>query len=77
MSRITKIQYNNSQDIYNFGATFDDIIYKENNTQKYFTLTHLYNFLKNFFNNGTFMMYSDKEPADQRVKIWYNTSIQQ
>lgn len=77
MSRVTKIRQNNApqdDEGYDFGATFDNVTYDytdNNGVTKRFTLTHLYNYLKNFFDNGTFVMYSKKKPKDPRVKIWY------
>ena len=80
MSRITTMKWNsqeNNQDVvYDFGATFENVThqYDDNGTTRRFTLAHLFNYLKNFFDNGTFVMYSDSEPADSRVKIWYKTN---
>ena len=76
MSRITKISQDSSNQTFDFGATFDNVIYewKENNTTKFFTLKTLYEYLKNFFNKGTFVMYSKNEPKNLNVKIWYKTN---
>lgn len=81
MSRVTKIRQNNApqeDEGYDFGATFDNVTYDytENGVTKRFTLTHLYEYLKNFFDNGTFVMYSNSEPADSRVKVWYDTTVE-
>ena len=77
MSRITKIRQNNSQDDYNIGTTFDHVVYdyQENGTIKRFTLTELYTYLKNFFNNGSFIMYSNSKPKNTKVKVWYDTTV--
>lgn len=76
MSKITKIyQNNNPNEKYDFGTTFDNVSYdyEENNNQRSFSLTKLLNYLKDFFDKGTFVMYSSKEPLDTRVKVWYQT----
>ena len=79
MSRITQIYQNGKEnDKYDIGATFENVTYdyKNNNGEtKRFTLKELYEYLKNFFNNGDFVKYSDSEPQSERIKIWYDTKI--
>ena len=76
MSRITQIQQNGSTDKYDIGTTFENVTYDYNNGTKRFTLKDLYEYLKRFFNNGTFVKYSNAEPQDERIKIWYDTTIE-
>ena len=78
MSRIVKISQKNSDESFDFGATFDNVTYEweENGITKYFTLKELYDYLKNFFDNGTFVMYSENEPKNSNVKVWYDTKVQ-
>jgi len=76
MSRITQIQQNGSTDKYDIGATFENVTYDYNNGTKRFTLKDLYEYLKRFFNNGTFVKYSNAEPQDERIKIWYDTTVE-
>ena len=76
MSRITQIQQNGSTDKYDIGATFENVTYDYSNGTKRFTLKDLYEYLKRFFNNGTFVKYSNAEPQDERIKIWYDTTIE-
>jgi len=78
MSRITQIYQNGSTDKYDIGATFENVTYdyKDNNDEtKRFTLKDLYEYLKKFFNNSDFVKYSDSEPRNERIKIWYDTKI--
>ena len=76
MSRITQIYQNGKEnDKYDIGATFENVTYdyKNNNNEiKRFTLKDLYKYLKSFFNNGAFIKYSNSEPQDERIKIWYD-----
>lgn len=78
MSRIVKISQNNSDESFDFGTTFDNVTYEweENDITKYFTLKELYLYLKDFFDNGTFVMYSEDEPKNSNVKVWYDTKVQ-
>jgi hypothetical protein len=66
MSRISQIQQNNSEDKFDLGATFDNVFVSETNG---YTLADLYEYLQNYFNNGTFVMYSENEPLNQLVKV--------
>ena len=79
MSRITQIYQNGKEDDkYDIGATFENVTYDYKNSNdeiKRFTLKDLYEYLKKFFNNSTFVKYSDSEPQDERIKIWYDTKI--
>ena len=78
MSRITQIYQNGKENDknswYDIGATFENVTYNYDNGKR-FTLKDLYEYLKKFFNNGTFVKYSDSEPQDERIKIWYDTKI--
>ena len=79
MSKIVKIvPYNGTgpEDGFDFGATFDNVTcdWEEDGITKFFTLKQLYDYLKNFFNDGTFVMYSEKEPKNSNVKVWYDTT---
>lgn len=72
---ITQIQYNdeaNSTD-YNLGVLSENVFIEENNNT--YTLKNLYENLKNFFTNNksAFAMYSNTEPTNSNVKIWYQT----
>lgn len=79
MGRITKIQQNSvdgqSGETFNIGATFDNVFM---NPQNNFTLQDLYDQLDNFFNNerGAFTMYSNLEPKNTHVKVWYDTQVE-
>ena len=71
---ISKIQYNGenaNERIFNLGATFDNVFLSDNNR---YTLKELYTYLKKYFNEGIFTMYSKKEPEYPNVKIWYDTT---
>lgn len=73
MSRITQIYQNGKEnDKYDIGATFENVTYDYDNGKR-FTLKDLYEYLKNFFNNSTFIKYSESVPRDTRIKIWYDT----
>jgi len=75
MSRITQIQQNGSTDKYDIGTTFENVTYDYNNGTKRFTLKDLYEYLKRFFNNGTFVKYSETAPQNERIKIWYDIKV--
>jgi hypothetical protein len=36
----------------------------------------LYSFLENFFKKGTFITYSEEEPSDESIRIWYQLNNQ-
>ena len=77
MSSISKIYQNSEENnpnkkIYDIGAKFENVYVSDNNG---YTLAELYNYLKNFFNKGTFTMYSDTEPTNQNVKVWFDTNV--
>jgi len=76
MSRITQIYQNGKEsDKYDIGATFENVTYDYDNGKR-FTLKDLYEYLKKFFNNGTFIKYSKTAPQDERIKIWYDTKVE-
>lgn len=72
---ISQIRYNNENSeeerIFNLGATFDNVFLSNDNG---YTLADLYAYLKEYFDEGTFTMYSQKEPEYTNVKIWYDTT---
>lgn len=70
---ISQIRYNGSseENIFNLGATFDNVFLSDSNG---YTLAELYTYLKEYFNEGIFTMYSQKEPEYINVKIWYDTT---
>ena len=66
---ISQIRYNNEnseEGTFNLGATFDNVYLSNNNG---YTLAELYTYLKEYFNEGIFTMYSQKEPEYINVKI--------
>lgn len=72
---ISQIRYNNEnsgeEGTFNLGATFDNVYLSNNNG---YTLAKLYAYLKGYFDEGIFTMYSQKEPEYTNVKIWYDTT---
>ena len=77
MSSISKIYQNSEENnpnkkIYDIGAKFENVYVNDSNG---YTLAELYDYLKNFFSKGTFIMYSNTEPANQNVKIWFDTKV--
>ena len=71
---ITKIQQNGTTKIYDLGAIFKNIYLDiEEDKLVPYTLQDFYNELKSFFDKGDFILCSNKEPTDTRVKVWYQT----
>lgn len=69
---VTQIQYNgDSETIFNLGTTFQDVYYTmiKNGQQKQISLENFYNHIIKFLNDGTFEMYSKKEPQHPNVKV--------
>lgn len=70
---ITKIKRKNdssSSSEFNIGTFFENVLHTTDNEPD-FSLNDFYNHYANFINNGTFMMYSEKEPKEDQVKIWW------
>lgn len=70
---ITKIKRKNdssSSSEFNIGTFFENVLHTADNGPD-FSLNDFYNHYANFINNGTFMMYSEKEPKEEQVKIWW------
>lgn len=59
---------------FGLGATFDNIFLSEEDD---FTLKDFHDYIKQYFNQDMFMMYSENEPAADNVKVWYDTKEQE
>ena len=71
---ITKIKSKNSEntdEIFNIGANFDDVHYSDNNE---YSLKDFFDYMKNFLESPLFIQYSNEQPIMDSVKIWYDTN---
>ena len=74
MAVITKIQYKETQgnteieNQYDIGVQSENVFIQDNGNN--FTLKNLFNYLKNFFTNGHFIVQSASEPTNSQVVIW-------
>ena len=68
---------NNGKTQYELGSLFKNVYLgtdeKDPNKMINYTLEDLYNELKEYFNNNSFISYSKNEPTAQQIKVWYQT----
>lgn len=69
---ITKIGKYNSDTSYDIGVSSDNVVIQDDSNK--FSLTQLYNYLKNFFNKVHLLVSSSEEPTKDQVKIWLDTN---
>ena len=77
---VTKIQYNRIVDNnqiqeaqFDIGVNAENVFMTDNtdiNDVKKYNLQNLFNYLKNFFTNGHFIVQSINEPDNENVVIW-------
>lgn len=66
---ISKVESQNES--FDLGATFDNVFLSDEDD---LTLKEFYEYVKDYFDQDMFMMYSEDEPAADNVKIWYDTT---
>lgn len=66
---ISKVESQNES--FDLGATFNNVFLSDEDD---LTLKEFYEYVKDYFDQDMFMMYSEDEPAADNVKIWYDTT---
>lgn len=70
ITKITRKDDSSSSSEFNIGTFFENVLHTTDNGPD-FSLNDFYNHYANFINDGTFMMYSEREPQSKQVKVWW------
>ena len=66
---LTKVE--SQEQSFDLGATFENVFLSDKDN---FSLKDFHDYVKDYFNQDMFMIYSDTEPAADNVKVWYDTT---